>query len=101
MQPSQTTFVKRWHRWLAAIIAAGAVLLFAIATTQAVSTRREHRSAPASRLAADRIVPAAPAGPQGPIELACRAGRVSVTRPDGPAGPQGPVVTACGSTAQR
>jgi hypothetical protein len=76
------------------------VLLFAIATTHAESTRRQHRSAPASRIPADRSVQA-PAGPQGPIELACRAGRVSVTRPDGPAGPQGPVVTACVSTAQR
>jgi hypothetical protein len=77
------------------------VLMFAIATTHAESTRRQHRSAPASRIPADRSVQAAPAGPQGPIDLACRAGRVSVTRPDGPAGPQGPVVTACGSTAQR
>jgi hypothetical protein len=101
MQPSQTTFVKRWHHQLAAIIAAASVLLFAIATTHAASTRRQHRPAPASPLTAGRIVPAAPAGTQGPIELACRAGRVSVTRPDGPAGPQGPVVTACGSTAQR
>lgn len=87
MQPSQTPFVKRWHRRLAAIIAAASVLLFAITTTHAESTQRQHL--------------AAPAGPQGPIELTCRAGRASVISHDGPAGPQGPVVTDCGTAAQR
>jgi hypothetical protein len=91
------TPITRLRALLVATIALG-VLLFVVTTTQATSAKQpSHRGAAAGQTAAG-VVPAAPAGPRGPITLTCSPGGVAVVGAAGPAGPQGPVGTTCGQS---
>jgi hypothetical protein len=89
------TPIGRWRALLAATVMLG-VLLFAVTATHATSGKQ-----PSERAPAVSSVAAAPAGPRGPITLACRPGGAAVIRPAGPAGPQGPVGVDCAATPTR
>lgn len=89
------TPIARLRGLLVATIMLG-LLLFVVATTQATSAKQEPRGGAAGP-GAPRHMPAAPAGPKGPITLTCAPGGTGVVNPAGPAGPQGPVGVSCSS----
>jgi hypothetical protein len=91
------TPIARVRALLVATIALG-VALFVVATTHATSANQPRHGGGASEQSATRVIPATPAGPQGPITLTCGPGGAAVVGAATPAGPQGPVGVNCAAS---
>jgi hypothetical protein len=92
-----TTSIKHWHGLLATLIVI-TVLCAVLGITHATSAEQRTPNT-LTQHATDRSVPAAPAGPRGPISLTCVPGQAAVIAARGPAGPQGPVGVPCAPAA--